>query len=636
MSGICGSFRADGGPVDRDGFDRLLSALAPYGPDGLGRWIDGSVALGCARLFDTPESVHDQQPSPPRPPLPSTPRVITADVRLDNRDELCASLGVHERERVGMGDSQIVLAAYLRWGAECPAHLLGDFSFCVWDAPRRTLFCARDPMGVKPFYYRGGAQTPFMFSSDLRALVGAAPHAVDWRTMSGYLRHAFYYDAAATLYEGISKLPAGHTLEADRHGLRVAAYFRPHDAASVRYARRGEYAERLAELMHDAVRCRLRSAHPIATHLSGGLDSSAIAAIASRLERANGRRVLAYSYSSPPDAGDVTWERANIEAVCAAEGLACEYTNVSQSEAYAHLMWDVANGSPYASGPWDRQIMQRASSAGARVLLSGWGGDELVSFHGLGYYAELLSHGDLAALWRAARHRLQDTGSRSDPLARLKFVWRRALAPLVPDRLAAAMLSGAVQRPRFPPFLEPVIAQRLRLVRERHSVPLRVERRSVRRHQLGMLAYGHLPRRMETWHAEAAGPGVVHRYPLLDRRLVEFALGVPSNVYVDNGAIRAVFRAATRSVLPASVCDHRKVGPEASVERNAAARDAAARQVVDACLREPAPAAERRVICRHALRRCWPAATAEASQVLQREVLNALQCEAVLQSSVPD
>src|SRR5690349_3439820 len=124
----------------------MLAALAQRGPDGAGQWIAGAAGLGQRMLWTTPESLHESQPLRNR----RGDLVLTTDARLDNRPELIAALGLGNRPPGQLSDGELLLAAYERWGEQCPGHLLGDFAFAIWDERRRILFAARDHLGIKP------------------------------------------------------------------------------------------------------------------------------------------------------------------------------------------------------------------------------------------------------------------------------------------------------------------------------------------------------------------------------------------------------------------------------------------------------------------------------------------------------
>jgi len=166
MSAIVGLYRRNGQPADRADLERMAESLAHRGPDAAGLWNNGPVGLGHRMLWTTPESLHEQLPLVNK----SEDVVITADARIDNRDELIAALGLSEWPHGEISDSGLILCAYEQWGEGSPKRLLGDFAFAIWDGRSQTLFCTRDHFGVKPFYYHQSAQV-FVFASEIKALL---------------------------------------------------------------------------------------------------------------------------------------------------------------------------------------------------------------------------------------------------------------------------------------------------------------------------------------------------------------------------------------------------------------------------------------------------------------------------------
>jgi asparagine synthase (glutamine-hydrolysing) len=143
MSGICGVWAIDGDPTARP-IDAIIGLLERRGPEGSHVWSDGPVALDHTLLATTPEALVERLPLTDE----ASACTITADARLDNREELFATLGIDGDARA-IGDGELILRAYVRWGDECPAKLLGDFAFAIWDPRNQTIFCARDHMGMR-------------------------------------------------------------------------------------------------------------------------------------------------------------------------------------------------------------------------------------------------------------------------------------------------------------------------------------------------------------------------------------------------------------------------------------------------------------------------------------------------------
>ena len=281
MSGIVGIYNLDGRPVEQTDLQRMLDSIAHRGPDGSGVWTDGPVGLGHRMLWTTPESLHEKLPLTNK----SGDLVITADARIDNRDELIPTLNLNGRPRETIPDSEIILAAYEKWGEKCPEKLLGDFSFAIWDKRRQRIYCARDPLGIKPFYYYIDSRT-FLFGSELRPLFEdpTIKQKPNEGMIAEYLAVAIT-DNEETLYQDIFRLPPAHFMLI-RHGeFRKERYWDIDPAKEVRYRTDKEYAEHFLEIFKEAVRCRLRSHRPVGAELSGGVDSSSIVGVARSIYR---------------------------------------------------------------------------------------------------------------------------------------------------------------------------------------------------------------------------------------------------------------------------------------------------------------------------------------------------------------
>ena len=200
MSGITGIFRRDGKDVDPSDIKKMNDKIAHRGPDGSKVWCEGPVAFGHQMLHTTPESLHEILPFEDE----ESGLVITADARIDNREDLAPKLGIEDNEHVS--DSYFILKAYEKWGEKCPEELLGDFAFAIWDKNRETLFCARDHMGVKPFYYYLSDDV-FYLSSEKKGLLVAneIPKKINEVRVADYLTF-FVNDKEITFYEEIFRL----------------------------------------------------------------------------------------------------------------------------------------------------------------------------------------------------------------------------------------------------------------------------------------------------------------------------------------------------------------------------------------------------------------------------------------------
>ena len=536
---ICGVWHRD--EADVNAVEPMLAALPGQGEAGQ---LDlGAARFGFRNLWAASATEDGRGALCSRREL-----TIAADARLDNRSELAEALGVAGPEKTGPRDGQLILRAYERWGADCPVHLQGDYAFAVWDSGRRELFCARDAVGARPFYYSLEPGRRFTFASDAAAALAAPGVAdeLDEAHVAAFLMGGAN-DIGGTFFRAVRSLPPGHSITVGADSERVRRWWCPENAPAVHGASDEDYARQFLDLYKRAVRDRLRDAQPLGVHLSGGLDSSSIAVLAARELRPAGDRPHAFCWHPPPGkqlAEDEADEYRLIEAVCAQEQLAPRYHAVSVNHVLAMLRRDGVRF-PNRDGTLGHEVLVQRSAAelGVRVILSGWGGDEVASYSGAGYYAELLREGNLARLMQEAR----ELSNRP-----WRFIVRNALLPLAHPRaahVAAKLLRGEMPRRRGGGFAHPDLARK-------HGKPRTAARTaSVRATQLERLNLGHLAQRMEDWGSSGARLGIEYRYPLLDRRLIEFVLGLPPEQFRSGPRSRWFMRRALRSVLPAKVLE---------------------------------------------------------------------------------
>ena len=261
-----------------------MTGAAPYrGPDGVGVWRGEGAVLAQQALHVKPESRHEDQPLVDE----EAGLVLVADARIDNREELQRTLRRDLRRSVRrdvITDADLIFAAYRRWGTDCAAHLLGDFAFAVWDRRKRQLFAARDPMAMRPFYYRI-EESRVLFGSEVKQIL-SAPGVSRTIFEPMVAMHLFRrFDTRQwTFYQGISRLKPGHELLVNAGGVQRLDRFWDLDLEKrITYTNQQDYIEHFRALFTTAVKCRLRTDKPAGLLLSGGLDSISIAATVGQL-----------------------------------------------------------------------------------------------------------------------------------------------------------------------------------------------------------------------------------------------------------------------------------------------------------------------------------------------------------------
>jgi asparagine synthase (glutamine-hydrolysing) len=597
MSAVFALYRLDGQHVERESVERAVDTMVHRGPDGAGVWTANAVGLGHRMLHTTPESLHETLPHTHA----SGAFSITADARIDNREELIARLHLAQRPQP-VTDSELILEAYGEWGEACVEHLLGAFAFAIWDERQRRLFCVRDHLGVKNIYYWHREGRLFACASEIKALLSLedVPEEIDEVQLGTFFTKEIL-DADQTVFKGIRRLLPGHTLTITPDRLRSHCYWQPAPTTDPLPTTDEGYAERFFELFQEAVRCRLRSAFPVGSELSGGLDSSFVTCVARDLSGADENQpfpTISLVYDRFPQCD----ERTYIKEVVAQGGIEPHFVSAEQrgildllDEIYNYLDDGRAAGNHHLN--W--LTASAARKAGVRVLLSGQDGDTTV-YHGWQYFIELAGEErweefareaslsvqnmkrergtyDMQETWRGSLDVLNAYGgihlkqwavegqylkfarsvnqiSRHFKVPRREIYRRMFRSLLRPAAGAEARRRAGVAREArraLPAGLSPALAERIdlaeRLAEHRLS---REQDLSVRGAQLRTLQSPQLTFSFEKFGHYAAANGIEARHPFMDKRLVEYCLALPPNQSMSQGWTRVVMRRAMEGIVP--------------------------------------------------------------------------------------
>ena len=545
MSGICGLYFLDGRPVTSKPIEDMRDILSHRGPDDKGSWSSGHIGLGHRMLWTTPESLHEKLPYYEE----SDDLAITADARIDNRKELFGALGLDPGQKAS--DSQLILWAYKKWGEDCPGRLLGDFAFAIWDGKKQTLFCARDHMGVKPFYYYRSKKL-FAFASEIKGLLilPEVPRQLNEMRVADYLV-PILEDKEITFYKDILRLPPAHTMMVNDRGALFRQYWSLDPEREIRLQSDQEYAEAFRKIFFEAVRCRLRSAYPVGSMLSGGLDSSSIVCVARQIlaqEKENGEL---HTFSAIFDDVPECDERPYINAVLAQGRIGYHFVHADRISPLVDIdrvLWheDEAFYTPNLFMHWG--LYDEAHRQGVRVILDGFDGDSVVS-HGIGRLAELAGAGRWLSLAREI-NRL----SFHFKYPRRKILLKHGLKPLFPEPLLNfwRWMKGEKGYP-ITPIIKRDLTNRInlynRLTWKNREMPARTDREN----HLRRLTSGIFPFVLEVADRASAAFALEPRYPFLDKRLVEFCLALPSEQKLNHGWSRIVMRRAMSNILPEKI-----------------------------------------------------------------------------------
>jgi asparagine synthase (glutamine-hydrolysing) len=512
--------------------------MAHRGPDGEGLWNDDRAGLAFRRLAIIDLDARSDQP------LHLGPWHLVFNGEIYDYRERRAELEALGHTFVTEGDGEVLLHAWAEWGEGALDRINGMFAFGVWHDERRELTLCADPFGEKPLYWcRDGER--LVFASDIRALreavpgIGApAPDALERFVALGTMP-----PIDESFFAGVHRLPGAHLLRHAGGDVSVRRYWTPRVVDVP--AHYPDAVAQLRELLTDSIRLRLRADVPVGTSLSGGVDSSAVVALAGQQAAEATRHAFTASF---PGYERDEWEHA--ARVAAAAGVVEHHRVVPEAD---ELLEDLDalvrdQEEPFVSlsiyAQW--RVNKAAHEAGVTVLLDGQGGDELFGgYPGIRGWA-LRSRGGRAAV-RAA---LTDPGARTELLAALGSErFPRALAHRHRRRLASAYATPAAIESAI--RVEPAV-----VAGSEDASPLR-------RELLRQSFHTSLPRLLRYADRDSMAHSREVRLPLLDRRIAEFALSAPPEYLVGAGQTKRILRDAVRDVVPDAVLARRdKVGFE--------------------------------------------------------------------------
>lgn len=560
MCGIAGQVTADRRPVDGRIIAAMGTRLRHRGPDDHGLYLKGHVGLAHQRL-----SILDLSPAGRQPMSNEAGTIwLVFNGEIYNHEELRSRLRSSRRFR-SRTDTEVLLYLYEDYGPRCVEFLRGMFAFAIWDERTQRLLLARDRLGKKPLFYstRNGALS---FASELKALLVDGPRPdIDPVALHHYLTFQ-YIPAPLTIFQGIRKLLPGHTLVYEDGKLSESAYW------SLRYddkpprRRDDEYREEFTSLLRESVRLRLMSDVPLGAFLSGGVDSSSVVALMSRL---SAQPVKTFSIGFKEAAFN---ELPHARVV--AEQFKTEHHEFMVEPSALEIMPTLVRvyDEPYAdSSAIPTYYVSQLSRQFVTVVLNGDGGDELLA----GYPRYQFSPLDrIAARWLGAG---RETGI------------RRVLG-----RLASAVPPGSGWRNRLERVTAPFSRTYLRRIcyfapdeKQRLYRPEFSE--AVRGHESGEL--------LDRWFDEAPATelldrllavdtrsylpddllvkvdratmahGLEARSPLLDHKLMEFAATLPADCKLRDGQSKYLLKASMRGVLPDRILDRDKQGFGVPIDR---------------------------------------------------------------------
>jgi asparagine synthase (glutamine-hydrolysing) len=554
MCGICGVVNFDPAEhVDSRSVQRMSRALSHRGPDDDGLFVEGQVGLGFRRLSIIDLSCGKQ-------PIFNEDRsaTIVFNGEIYNYRDLAADLSAAGHRLKTRSDSETILHAYEEHGDDCVQHLRGMFGFAIWDRRKRRLLLARDRVGVKPlYYYRTGRF--LAFASEIKSLleIPAIPREVDTDSLGQYLSLR-YVPGPRTMFKNIYRLQPGHVLSVEDADVRIMKYW------DIDYPEEMEdspkrSSERFRELLEESVRLHLVSEVPLGVFLSGGLDSSAILATMSRLNR--GDRIKTFSVGYEGSSGEAKeaneFEYARLAArAFGAHHHECRVTPKDFEQFIPDMVWHLDE--PMADPSCvPLHFLSKMAREHVTVVLSGEGADEVLA--GYGIYPRMLAADEISGRvpglrWMASRL------ARLAPSERLRNYLRMSSKPL--EATYRGVSRGFSEETKRQLIGEDGTDRSEQQLREGF---LRLFKTVGKASRLNQMLYVDA----KVWLPDdlllkadkmTMANGLELRVPFLDHKLIEFAATLPDHSKLGPEGGKTLLRQVMRGVLPDTIVDRRKKG----------------------------------------------------------------------------
>jgi len=551
MCGIAGFVSIKSTPVP-DGSRRLdvMNHLQRHrGPDGSGIWLHPSACVGIAhrRL-----SIIDLSDAAAQPMSDDAGNWVTFNGEIYNYLELRSELGIENFRTTS--DTEVILHAWRKWGEDCVNHFRGMFAFALWDEVSHTLFCARDRFGIKPFYYCTCGNTLY-FSSEAKALLPFVDGIdTDLEGLKDYLAFQFCL-AGKTLFKGIQELLPAHSLVVRSGTVRSRRYWEVYYDLDF-YHTPKYFEERISELLTESISYHLRSDVPLGAYVSGGLDSSSIASIASRnvstpFAGFTGKFALGPEYDESEYArivGD-----ANGFTVHELEITAADFVDNIQKVIY-HLDCPVAG-----PGSFPQYMVSALAAQHRKVVLGGQGGDEIFG----GYTRYLIAYFEQCI--KAAIEGTTRTGNFIVTYESIipNLVALKQYKPLLQEFWRDGLFDEMDCRYFRLVNRAPHLGNEVRWDRLGDYSPQETFRQIFSSGNVGKKSYFDLmthfdfktllPALLQVEDRVSMAHGLESRVPLLDHPLVEFAATIPADSKFRDGEMKHIFKKAIKPYLPEAI-----------------------------------------------------------------------------------
>ncbi len=554
MCGIAGAFNLSGQRIPRLGrkLEVMNELIRHRGPDGEGVWLHAREHAGLAhRRLSIIDLGTGAQPM-----TDHHGNWLTFNGEIYNYVELREELGADNFRT--HSDTEVILLAYRKWGEEAVQHLRGMFAFALWDEKKQSLFCARDRFGIKPFYFTQ-AGDHFYFASEVKALVPfLADVETDLEGLTDYLVFQFCLDGK-TLFKNVRELPPGHLLICGRGSVQVRRYWQVYYQLDFDHTEK-YFGARLEQLLMDSVDVHQRSDVPIGGYISGGLDSSIVASLATRTSGGafagfTGKFALGEKYDESRYARALAdWRGFPLYEI---DISAQDFLDNIRKIIY-HLDYPVAG-----PGSFPQFMVSQLASRHRKVVLGGQGGDEIFG----GYVRYLIAYFE-----RCIKAAIDGTAHAGQFIVTYESI--------IPNLVALRGYQPLLQEFWRDGLFEDLDRRYFRLINRAPTLGKEIRwdllagydvfesfRKVFRADNVGKESYFDsmthfdfktlLPALLHVEDRVSMAHGLESRVPFLDHPLVEFTATMPSNVKFKDGSMKHILRNTMLPYLPQAIAERK-------------------------------------------------------------------------------
>lgn len=562
MSAIWGLIKIEGSEITKIKCTNMNSSMGVYKLDFVDSWSNKNAYLSCGLQYITPESNNEKQPLFDE----KLGLVLVADAIIDNREELFELLNINVNNSEEISDSYLILETYKKFGKDCPKYLVGDFGFVVFDSKNNEFFCARDHVGSRTFYYYYKDNT-FAFGTVIKPILETFENKpnINERWIADFLTLPLVVhesEPRETIYKDIFQLQPAHCITYKNSCLKEEKYWDPiKEIKPLKLKTDSEYEEAFKKVFFEAVRCRTRSNGGVGIMLSGGRDSTSVAAVASKYLDDKNKKLKAYSsipikeFKNNSKKYFVTDESEYIKSLCDMykniELTFCRCENKNSLTDIDYLTDILEQPHKIIENLfWINEIIEKSSEQGCKVLLHGQFGNWTISygdfltqqvtlFRGLKFIKLFKEANTYRKKWEVPKAILVKSIIR----AILPYSIRKIVSDKIRDKKN--------EYENIPTSLELLKKWNIiKRIKERGFYIKPLKYNDIKEARINMMKPLLFSQVGATKTKLSLAQGIISRDPTKDKRLIEFCLSIPSEQFVKDGIERRLIYKGMEGIIP--------------------------------------------------------------------------------------